>query len=67
MLLLLVALSIMVQGRLLESGPSLTDLFEQFLERDDAQHAFPPVGHDGHRKPATLHFEQGGRHRFVRP
>lgn len=31
MLLLLVVLSVLVQGRLLESGPSLTDLFEQFL------------------------------------
>ena len=31
MLLLLVALSILVQGRLLETGPSLTDLFDQFL------------------------------------
>ncbi len=31
MLLLLVALSVLVQGRLLETGPSLTDLFDQFL------------------------------------
>jgi membrane protein len=29
--LLLVVLTVLVQGRLLETGPSLTDLFEQFL------------------------------------